>query len=60
VLRRPAIFPVPEIALRILYGEMAHVLTSSQRVVPEAALRCGYRFRFETLRPALESILRAR
>jgi uncharacterized protein len=56
-LRRPAVFPVPEFALRALFGEMAKVLTASQRVIPQAALRSGYDFRYEHLGPALESTL---
>lgn len=56
-LHRPAIFPVPKIALSILYGEMAGVLTASTRIIPEAAEAAGFRFRYSSLRHALESIL---
>src|SRR5712691_1761071 len=35
-LHRPAIFPVPEFALKLLYGEMSQVILGSQRVTPEA------------------------
>jgi uncharacterized protein (TIGR01777 family) len=56
-LHRPAIFPVPKIALSILYGEMAGLLTASTRVIPEAAEAAGFRFRYSSLRHALESIL---
>jgi uncharacterized protein (TIGR01777 family) len=58
-LHRPAIFPVPEFALKLLLGEMSQMLLGSQRVVPEAALRAGFRFRFteagETLRQIFAS-----
>ncbi len=57
-LRRPAVFPVPEFALRLLFGEMADVLLASQRVVPSAAQAAGFRFRFPQLAAALESLLR--
>ena len=57
-LRRPAVFPVPEFALRLLFGEMADVLLASQRVAPAAAEAAGFRFRFPQLAPALESLLR--
>jgi uncharacterized protein (TIGR01777 family) len=53
VLRRPAIFPVPPAALRLMFGEMASVMLESQRVLPEAAAAAGYAFRYGTLRPAL-------
>ena len=57
-LRRPAVFPVPEFALRLLFGEMADVLLASQRVAPAAAEAAGFRFRFPQLAPALVSLLR--
>jgi NAD(P)-dependent dehydrogenase (short-subunit alcohol dehydrogenase family) len=34
VLHRPAVLPVPAPALRVLYGEMAQIVTTGQRVVP--------------------------
>src|SRR5579872_5126696 len=52
-LRRPAIFPVPERALRLIFGEMSQVLLESQRVQPQAAEAAGFRFRFRELGPAL-------
>src|SRR5262249_42899932 len=59
-LNRPAFFPVPRLALRALMGEMAEVVTDSQRVVPQVALDTGYRFKYPNLRPALESLLKTR
>jgi uncharacterized protein (TIGR01777 family) len=59
-LHRPAIFPVPEFALRLLFGEMAELLLSSQRVIPKAAETAGFRFQFPELRPALADILKHR
>lgn len=57
-LHRPAVFPVPRMALRALFGEMAGVLLESQRVTPRAAEAAGFRFRFPQLRPALADLLR--
>ena len=57
-LRRPAVFPVPEFALRFLFGEMADVLLASQRVAPGAAEAAGFRFHFPQLATALEGLLR--
>lgn len=54
-LHRPAIFPVPGLALRAVFGEMAEVLMGSQRVLPKAA--AGYPFRFPLLEPALAELL---
>lgn len=56
-LRRPAVIPVPSLALKILFGEMAEVLLGGARVVPQAALQAGYTFRFPELQPALENVL---
>jgi NAD dependent epimerase/dehydratase family enzyme len=57
ILHRPAIFPVPAIALRIALGEFASVLLSSQRVRPRVATDCGCRFRDPELHGCLEEIL---
>jgi uncharacterized protein (TIGR01777 family) len=57
VLHRPVFFPVPEMALRILMGEMGEVVLTSQRVAPQVALDSGYRFHYQQLRPALQNIL---
>lgn len=56
VLNRPALIPVPKFALELLFGEMAAVLLASQRVLPEAALKAGYQFRFPWLRAALRDL----
>lgn len=59
-LDRSVLFSVPEFALRVLMGEMAEVVTASQRVVPHIALDTGYRFKYPNLKPALESLLKTR
>ena len=56
-LRRPAFLPVPEMALRVLMGEMSEVLFESQRVVPKVALASGYEFQFPVLALALADLL---
>ena len=54
VLRRPAIAPVPALAVKTLYGEMAMIVTTGQRAVPGRLMELGYEFR----RPDLEAALR--
>jgi uncharacterized protein (TIGR01777 family) len=54
VLRRPAFAPVPGLAVKALYGEMAMVVTTGQRVVPGRLMELGYEFR----EPDLEAALR--
>lgn len=58
-LHRPAIFPVPAIALKLLLGEMSQVVLASQRVLPEAATRAGFQFRFTEIGQALRQIFAA-
>jgi NAD dependent epimerase/dehydratase family enzyme len=50
--------PVPGIALRLLYGELADTLLTGQRVLPQVAQSLGYRFAWPTLGPALDDLLR--
>ena len=57
VLHRPAILPVPKFALNLLYGDMAQIIYASQRVIPEAATRAGYGFRFPHIHDALVDVL---
>jgi uncharacterized protein len=53
VLGRPAFLPVPAFALRLLYGEMARVVTTGANVVPRRLEELGYRFAQSELEPAL-------
>lgn len=53
VLRRPAFAPVPALAVRTLYGEMATIVTSGQRAVPERLGELGYSFERAELEDAL-------
>jgi len=57
-LHRPAIFPAPAFALRLILGEMADpLLLSSQRVRPERLLSMNYAFRQTDLGTVLRSNL---
>jgi uncharacterized protein len=56
-LHRPAIFPVPAIALKLVLGEMSQVLLDSQRALPAAAQAAGFVFQHPALSDALASIL---
>jgi uncharacterized protein (TIGR01777 family) len=53
VLRRPAFAPVPAIAVKTLYGEMAEIVITGQRAVPGRLEELGYRFRWPELEAAL-------
>jgi uncharacterized protein (TIGR01777 family) len=58
VLHRPAFAPVPGRAVRLLYGDMAEIVTEGQRAVPARALERGYAFRHTDLEAALRDALR--
>jgi len=53
VLRRPAFAPVPGLAVKALYGQMAEIVITGQRAVPGRLEELGYRFRWPELDPAL-------
>lgn len=58
VLHRPALFPAPAFALRLLFGEMADaLLLSSQRVAPAYLKKLGYTYLHPELEPALRMAL---
>ncbi|HXM94950.1 MAG TPA: TIGR01777 family oxidoreductase [Candidatus Dormibacteraeota bacterium] len=57
-MHRPAIFPAPEFALRLVLGEMADaLLLSSQRVVPQQLEQLGHKFLHADLAIALSAVL---
>ncbi|MBL8291969.1 MAG: TIGR01777 family oxidoreductase [Bryobacterales bacterium] len=56
-VHRPALLPVPEFAVKVLYGEMAQILFHSQRVIPQFPLSAGFEFRHPELFGALKAIL---
>ena len=57
-LHRPALIPVPAMALRMLFGDMAdEALLSSARAFPRQLLDSGFEFSDRTLHEALASAL---
>jgi uncharacterized protein (TIGR01777 family) len=56
-LHRPSLLPVPGAALRLLYGEMAEIVTGGARVLPAKALVLGYQFCYPQLDAALRAAL---
>jgi uncharacterized protein (TIGR01777 family) len=58
VLSRPAVVPVPKLALAVLFGgELAEVVSGGQRAIPRRALDLGFEFRYPALEPALRAAL---
>jgi uncharacterized protein len=57
-LHRPALFPAPAFALRLMLGEMADaLLLSSQRVAPTRLVRLSYHFLHANLQEELATAL---
>jgi hypothetical protein len=56
-LGRPALLPVPGVAVKLLYGEMAEIVTTGQRAIPGKLRDLGYSFRYPDIGPALQDVL---
>ena len=59
-LGRPAVLPVPGIALKLALGQMASALVTGQRVLPNRAKASGYSFAHPELEGALAAMLRGK
>jgi uncharacterized protein len=57
VLHRPAVLPVPGFAVKLLYGEMAEVVTTGVRARPAKLQQLGYPFAHPELEEALRDVL---
>jgi uncharacterized protein (TIGR01777 family) len=56
-VHRPALFPAPEFALKLVFGEGAYMVSEGQRVLPEATLAAGYTFRYPEINAACVSLV---
>ena len=56
-LKRPAIFPVPSIALKIALGGFSTEILGSKRVLPQKLLDAGFNFDYPHLAPALSALV---
>lgn len=58
VLGRPAVVPVPKLALRLRFGDqLGEVAAGGQRTLPRRALDAGFEFRHPELEPTLGDLL---
>jgi uncharacterized protein (TIGR01777 family) len=55
-LNRPSWVSVPPSMLALMTGEMADMLLTGQRALPEAALKAGYVFKYPEIGAALKSL----
>lgn len=56
-LHRPSVIRTPAIALKLMFGEMANMLLTGQRVVPDRATSQGFVFDHPELSEALAAVL---
>jgi NAD dependent epimerase/dehydratase family enzyme len=56
-MHRPAIFPVPALAVRLLYGEMGDVVLNGHRAIPKRLEERDFTFRFPDVDEALNDLL---
>jgi uncharacterized protein (TIGR01777 family) len=58
VVGRPAVLPIPKLALKARFGdELGEVVAGGQRAVPRRALDAGFEFLHPELEPALRDLL---
>lgn len=55
-LGRPTVLPMPEAALKLLFGEMSELLLVSDRMLPKRLLDEGFKFKYPDLERALAAI----
>ena len=54
VLKRPTIFPMPALVVKLLMGQMGEeLLLAGKQIRPKKALDAGYIFKYKTLEEAL-------
>ena len=58
VLRRPTLFRVPEMPMRLILGELSDLLFKGQSVLPKRASDQGFQFKYPDLREALVHLFR--
>ncbi|MFG1777179.1 TIGR01777 family oxidoreductase [Micromonospora sp. NPDC049051] len=56
-LHRPAIIPIPALALKVALGGFAHEALTSTRVLPAVLTKAGFTYRHPTLSTALQAAL---
>lgn len=56
-LHRPAAAPIPGFTIKLMYGEMAHIVLAGMRMVPGRAAELGYEFKHPDLDEALRDTL---
>lgn len=58
ILRRPCYFRVPGFILKLAIGEFSEYILKGRKVIPEKALKNGFKFNYEKLEKALDNLLK--
>jgi uncharacterized protein (TIGR01777 family) len=56
-MHRPALFPVPSIALKIALGGFSTEILGSKRVIPQKLIDAGFTFDYPHIAPALSALI---
>ncbi len=56
-MRRPALFPVPGFALKLVLGGFSTEILGSKKVIPQKLIDSGFQFDFPHLAPALAELI---
>jgi hypothetical protein len=54
--RRPALIPAPAFALRLLLGDLSHLLLDSARIIPSRFAKKGFAYRHPTVAEAVKQV----
>jgi hypothetical protein len=57
LLHRPTFLTLPGGLLQLIFGEMARLLTTGQKAVPQKLIDNGFKFQYENLSAALTEVL---
>jgi uncharacterized protein (TIGR01777 family) len=57
VLHRPALIPVPALAIKLVFGEMSIVVLEGQRAVPQKLSKIGFHFSHPEIQEALKDVI---
>lgn len=55
-LRRPTLFPVPTLPLKLAFGEMSSIILDSQNIISKRLSSTTYKFQYPTIDKALNAI----
>jgi len=58
-LKRPLFLPnIPQFVMKLILGEMHSLLFSNKNIVPKKATELGFKFKFPSIKEALENIIK--